>query len=200
MGTPQLIEYQQVANETWRRLADCADDRSHPMRLVSMCSVDESGRPAARLMGIRGVDPGAGLLWFYSDRRAGKMEQLRRTPAVALVAYDPRDAVQLRIAGEAGVHLSDHVAERHWEQITMAADHVSWLSEIDPESAGAQADPKLSAMVESARHLPTGTGRDSFGVIEVRVDEIEWLQVSGNEQRCAKLRRENGWTPEPVSV
>src|SRR5689334_15264125 len=61
--TPVLITGA-LAAETWRRLIDCANDRAHPMHLMAMATAGIDGRPAARVMTIRGASRELGTLWL----------------------------------------------------------------------------------------------------------------------------------------
>ncbi len=163
------------------------------MRLLVLATSGFDGGPDARLMILRGADPESGRLWFHTDARAGKVEQLRADPAICLVAWDPSDHVQLRVRGRATVVASGELADRHWAQAALTAVYAS------PDAPGRPLrppDPRLHGMA----HNPDApaSGRDNFAVIEVAVDSIEWLQVDGAEQRRATLYATDGWRCQPL--
>ena len=98
------------------RAEAAADDAAHPMRLVVLATTTADGGPDARIMVLRGADPRRGKLWFHTDRRSNKVEQLRRSSTLCGVAYDVRDGIQLRLRGDATIHEASPLADRHWSQ------------------------------------------------------------------------------------
>ncbi len=98
-----LISYDSIADEAWRLLVQAGDDPSHPMRVVVLATRGDATSPEARLMVLRGADRPLGALWFYTDLRSPKVEQLRTCPTVSVVAWDRACGVQLRIRGTASI-------------------------------------------------------------------------------------------------
>lgn len=193
-----LFGYAELTDEVWLRLERAAEDRADPARLMTLCTVDGRGDPEARLMGLRGVDRLASTLWFYTDRRSRKVEQLLRRPAACVLAYDPRDGVQITVRGAARVHAQNAEASRHWEQLEIAAGRLAARGERGGGEGDDAIDPRMRAMVAAVRERPRGAGRDTFAVMELAAAEIGWLQVCGDAQRRALLLAEEGWRARAV--
>lgn len=192
MSWPHLIPAEQMGQEAWARLTAAANDRAHVMRLATLATVGVEGRPAARLMVIRGADADDGRLWFHTDARSPKVADLRVRPFACAVTYDPGDGVELRLNGSARLHQRDAAADRHWEQTSLA---IWYLSRTPPsmEPPAMQADPRLSGARTHPEEAFTRQAREHFAVIELVVDTIDWYQTLGDHCRHAVLRRDTAW-------
>jgi hypothetical protein len=137
-------------------------------------------------------------LWFYTDVRSAKLEQLRAQPVVTVVAWDPGDCVQLRINGTATIQTTGDCADDHWRQASMGLQ-VLLASPDEPGRPLTRPDPRLVGMKHSLDAGDEKTARDRFAVIEVAISSAEWLQISGDEQRRAIMHRANSWAVQPLA-
>ena len=193
-----LITYDAMAEESWIRLQQAGDDPNHPMRLLVLGTVCTAGAPQVRLMVLRGADRRLGKLWFYTDCRSEKVEQLRRQPQVAAVTYDPETGVQLRLRGTAGVDESGALADQHWSQVGMAV-RALYASPDTPGRPLRQPDPTLMGVKRSIDAGGEATARGNFAVIEITVDSIEWLQIADGEQRRAIMFAATNWAVQALA-
>ena len=193
-----LIAYDALAEESWTRLQHSGDDPNHPMRMLVLATVCAAGGPEARLMVLRGADRRLGKLWFYSDRRSEKIEQLQRQPQVTAVTYDPEASVQLRLRGTAGVDESGALADQHWSQVGMAV-RALYASPDTPGQPLRQPDPRLMDVKRSIDAGGEATARGNFAVIEITVDSIEWLQIADGEQRRAIMFAATNWAVQALA-
>jgi len=197
---PHLIEYDQIARDAWGRFQGAADNRADPLRLVTFVSVDDLGRPEPLTLVLRGAgDQESPALWFHVDKRSSKVSNVRRRPSVGLLFYDPRDQVQVRVRGSARVHTDDAQADDHWAQVEITADYIASIMRTgDGGRAPDQPDPRMSAISTETDPGRTKAWRENFAVIEVLVEELDWLQTIGPHQRRALLRAASGWKAEPL--
>jgi general stress protein 26 len=193
-----LIAYDALAAESWNRLEQASDDPNHPMRMLVLATVCAAGAPEARLMVLRGADRRLGKLWFYTDRRSEKVEQLRRQPQITAVTYDAEAGVQLRLRGTAGVDESGPLADQHWSQVGMAV-RVLYASPDAPGRPLRQPDPRLMGVKRSIDAGGEATARANFAVIEITLDSIEWLQVVDDEQRRAIMFAATNWAVQALA-
>ncbi len=193
-----VIPYDVLADEAWARLALAADDPTHPMRLFLLATVDAHGVPDARLMVLRGAGRRLGKIWFYTDRRSEKVDQLRKRPELCAVAYDRRDGVQLRLRGAATIHELNSEAAQHWSQ-TSSIIRALYASPDSPGVPLRQPDPRLMSMKKAMNASEEENARCNFAVIETLVESIEWLQVTGDDQRRSILYASTGWAVQPLA-
>jgi hypothetical protein len=189
----RLLEYGELSSEVWRRLERSAADSASPMHLVVLATVGIDGRPSARLMTLRGVDAASGRLWFHTDARAPKAADARARPYGAVVAYDARDGVQIRISGALSLLTEGPRVQELSEGLATAA-HERFEA---PGPVSAAADP-LS--VADPTTLMTRSARRHFAVIELRAQTIDWFQVCAAGRRRAVLHASNHWAAELLNA
>lgn len=195
-----LIEYDQIATEAWDRFQRAADSRADPFRLVTFVSIDDLGRPEPLTLVLRGAgDCETPSLWFHVDQRSSKVSNVRRRPSVGLLLYDPTDHVQVRVRGSARVHTDDAQADDHWAQVEITADYIASIMRPDHgEPTHDQPDPRMAALSIESDPDRLKAWRAHFAVIEILVEELDWLQTIGPRQRRALLRAAGGWKAEPL--
>ena len=192
------IEYQGINQAAWKRLSDAADDQTHPMRLLTVATRDEHGWPDARILVLRGADRTLHCLWFYTDARSAKAAQLDKCPHACAIGYDPRDGVQLRVRGNVKLHRDSELAERHWEQVEFHVRN-AYAVPLKPGQPLMRPDPRMRMHRDQLAADDRAEGRRNFAVIELIIDEIEWLQVSDVEDRRAVIRAADGWRVTPLA-
>jgi general stress protein 26 len=193
-----LVPYSLIADEAWRLLESASDDPVHPMRLCVLATVEPGEGPDARLMLLRGAHRNGGRLWFHTDRRSDKVQQLRVRPAVCAVAYEPQLGVQLRVRGAALLHEADEAASLHWEQIG-AATRALYAAPESPGDPLRQPDPRLMCLKRALDAGAEAAARGNFAVLEVIVRVIEWLQVHDDAQRRAVMHAATAWAVQPIA-
>ncbi len=198
MITAPLIDYERLADEAWARLRSAGDERNHPMRLVVLATVDAGGAPDARSMVLRGADRRSGHLWFYTDRRSEKIDQLCGCQWACAVAWDRTAGIQMRMRGTAAVHESGPVADRHWRQASLALQAL-FAAPDAPGRPLRPPDPRLVGMKRALAEGCLADARTNFAVIEMSPRTIEWHQVIEGEQRRAVLHAATSWAPQPLS-
>jgi pyridoxamine 5'-phosphate oxidase len=188
-----------LADEAWRRLTSAANDRTHPMHLMVMATAGVGGRPAARVMTVRGADRDLARLWFHTDRRSPKAADLRANPHLCLVCFDPRDGVELRLSGRADLLETGPEADEHWRQAALIIRHL-YASPRSPGEPVPPPDPELSRPPQGLTESLTRRARANFCVVEVTVETIDWFQIIDTCSSRALLRGSTGWRTEYLAT
>ncbi len=89
----QADPFQQFANWLGEAEQACPQDATS----MTLATADLDGRPAARIVLLKGFDE-KGMLW-YADSRSDKGEQLAQNPCSALLFYWPPLERQVRVTG-----------------------------------------------------------------------------------------------------
>jgi pyridoxine/pyridoxamine 5'-phosphate oxidase len=168
------------------------------MRLCTVASVDEENMPDARLLILRGASERHQCVWFHADCRSRKIGQIRRCTNVCIVNWDRRDGVALRLRGAVTVRLDDEVADQHWAQVEIAARHAYGLA-LPPGAPINERDPRFERAIRDIDHDHEIRGRENFAVLEVRLEVIEWMQVTDDADRRAIMRRDRAWEVEALA-
>lgn len=163
----------------WQALGAAVADRASPMRTPALATVGCDGRPAVRTVVLRGVDPARRRLVVHTDARSVKTTELAARPHVALLAYDPGAALQLRIEGEATL--------RHRDDVTRTA----WASLAPASRAAYRTDPAPGQPVahwSRVSLVPEAAAADRLMVVEIALAALDWLHLSMPRHRRARFR------------
>lgn len=171
-----------VREEVVAQLTRGAADKKSPLRWPTVTSVGSNGRPEARIMILRAFHPSDMSLLFYTDTRSPKWASLSERPFVEVLFYNSGQKTQMRVSGEAILHTRDEMTEKLWSDLPEYG-RGDYLSRQPP---GEQiAHPGDSWVDESF-------GSDNFGVVEVRIQAIDWLKLSHEGHKRALLTWDNG--------
>jgi hypothetical protein len=159
--------------------------REDPWRWPVLATVAHDGAPSARVVVLRGVEAGAGLLWVHSDSRAAKVAEIAAEPRVALTFHDPGSPscapLQLRLSGEADCEQDPALLEAAWARVPA-------LSRRNYGSADAPGTLLPDGGGEAAR---PADDRRHFAILRVQARRLELLRL-GEPHRRARYLLEGG--------
>ncbi|MFZ4689171.1 MAG: pyridoxamine 5'-phosphate oxidase family protein [Polymorphobacter sp.] len=180
-------------DSAWRLLGRGAADRHSPMHTPVVASIDADGHPDARVMVLRAAERLAAMLRFHTDARSPKCAALHGKP-VAVLAYHPGEAVQLRVTGMARVVTAGPEIERIWATSTPFARRI-YLVEAPPGSALPGPASGLPAWVEGRAPdvAELAPARANFALVYVDVTAIDWLHLAQAGHRRAVFTAAEGW-------
>lgn len=152
-------------------LTRAANDRNAgALRWPVLASRADAAGVDARMLVLRRFEREARLLELHTDARAPKVAQLKVDPRCALVFFDHRTKVQLRVRGRASVHEQDDVADAAFERAGKAS--------LD-DYRGAAPGAALSG--DEAR---SDEARANFAALRIAMVAADWLKLgrSGHER------------------
>ncbi len=167
--------YEQV----WARLVRGVGDRHAPSRHPTLATVTKDGRPRARTVVLRGVDPKARTLEIHTDLRSAKVEELRATPFAALHVWDASAHLQTRIEAEMTIRAGTEVSET-WSRLT----------DMTRSSYGVMPPPGLP--IYGGLDYAKSADETAFAVLNLRVSAIDALHLGAHHRR-ARFDRESDW-------
>ena len=180
---PLYADLDAVRTEAFQLLSRGVADRRSPFHTPVVATIGTDGLPQARTVVLRGFEPEARVLRFHTDRRAGKVAELRRAPAASLLFYDAKAKIQVRVAGSAQVHHGDGIAEAAWAK-TRAFSRLCYRQATAP---GDTIDGPAHGLGDAA-----DDGFDQFTVVRVTITTLEWLYLSVQGHRRARFV----WPPD----
>jgi pyridoxamine 5'-phosphate oxidase len=159
---------------------------------VTLATADESGRPSARVVLLKGVDE-RGFV-FYSNRTSRKGDELEANPRAALCFYWPELGEQIRVEGAV-------------EQVTEAESDEYFASRPRESQLGAwtsrQSRPLESREILEDRFVQVGEMHEGnpvprprwWGGYRVLPERIEFWRQGAHRLHHRELytRREGGW-------
>lgn len=118
--------------EAWFRIALKAK-KSAPPQAAVLATASQSGRPAARMVLIKGLDS-RGFL-FFTGASSPKARDLRENPRAELVFYWPAQERQVRVWGRSS-RLSRKESEDYFQSRPREAQIAAWASRQSRPVAG----------------------------------------------------------------
>lgn len=174
-------------SEAWWLWSQGVNDRAAAFHYPICATVALDGRPRARIVILRGCDPGKRTLRFHTDRRSEKFTELSVSAKIALTAYDPVEKIQVRVEGFAVLHLNDHVAEAAWDS-SRRMSKVCYG--ILPAPGVGISGPGEYSLPEADEEI--AVGREHFCAVEVHVSTLEWVYLAHQGHRRARFVFERG--------
>jgi hypothetical protein len=160
----------------WALLARAAADRRHPARVVQLATRGADGAPRLRSVILRGADAAARTMRFHTDRRSAKVAEIAADPRAALLLWDPRSRVQLRLAGRARVITAGPAWQAAWGSV--------------PASARRDYAGPAPPGTPLAAPVPTEGGIDpaaQFALVILAVEALDWLGLERHGHRRARF-------------
>jgi len=185
--TIQNITYDLVALEKdcWMRLLNGAVKSKDAMHLMSIAT-KEGDEIGLRTVVLRSAKPTAKKLFFHTDGRSRKCEDLEKDPGVSVLLYDDGAKIQVSIRGEAVLHSGNSLAKEAWDKTPVGARR-SYLSLQPPSGKASAANAGLPDYFEERDPTPEESeeGWKNFVVVELQVYKIDWLWLNAKGQRRA---------------
>ncbi|HKA64020.1 MAG TPA: pyridoxamine 5'-phosphate oxidase [Methylomirabilota bacterium] len=114
---------------------------------MALATVDDEGRPGARMVICRGLDVAEGWLVFYTDRDSAKGRSLEKNPRAAAVFHWDVLERQIRVEGPV-THAPEADSDRYWSTRPLDARLAAVASE---QSRPLASRAEFLARIEAAR-------------------------------------------------
>lgn len=173
-------ELSTIFSDLWVELGVATAEGSHPWRICSLATAATDGFPQVRKVVLRQADSACGELFFFTDPRTPKWEQLRANPRAEALFWSGDRKVQVRCEGRVRLHQGDELAQ-------------SFQEKIPEHAAGDYAARNSPGEVIDGPENGQEIGSEwSFGVIVLAVTRLDWLQLDRAGHRRAWARKEGG--------
>ena len=172
-----------VLPAAWDFMEEGVRDRHSLAHTPVVSTLDVDGNPSSRSMVLRAVDRQKTTLVFHTDRRSIKANELKSSSQGAVLFYDPKRKIQLRL--RCGLSLDTDSVETNdrWGKMKE-------MSKVCYQSNLAPGDPISDP--EQVQFL--GEGFENFAILTATVKRLEWLYLSfrGNRRAIFDWSRTGG--------
>ena len=192
MDAPHKIDLSTVEINCWEMLSTAVSDRKHPMRSIVMGSV--SGAMAQiRTVVLRKVEIEKRKIYFHTDIRSSKIEDIQSTGQLSWLAYDQTKRTQIRLCGATVLHHGNEIAKTQWN----LTHHHSRRNYLLPEGSGKKHSEDFKILHDKLSDFSytleeSEVGFQNFVVVETTVEKLDWYYAHHTGNRRAGFTYEHG--------
>jgi pyridoxine/pyridoxamine 5'-phosphate oxidase len=164
-------KYSEILNKIKKKLSDGVTNRKSPYHLITIATIDANNSPKQRIVVNRKVDFKNRAIFFHTDFRSPKIEQIQNNQSVSMIFYNKEDKIQVRIEGKARLHNQDEIADERWQK----TKDFSRKCYLQKQASSSQIEDKEEDFLDySDDH---SYGYENFCVVEVKFDSLEYLYL-----------------------
>lgn len=180
----------ELYNGCWGRLRGVAEAGSGGGWRIPVLATLRGSVICQRSIVLRRVETEAGLLWFHTDVRSGKVSDISGCPRVSLLFYDATTETQLAVNGQARIATAGSGVDWLWEH-SAASSLRMYLAPGAPGTNCSEGDCNLPDGVRGRipEREELAPGRANFAGVVISVERMDWLQLSRSGNRRAIFER-----------
>ena len=192
MDVTHTIDLSTVEKDCWEMLSVAVSNRKDPMRTMVVGSV--AGTMAQiRTVVLRKVEINEKNIYFHTDIRSSKIEDIRRTGQLSWLAYDQAQRTQIRLCGTTVLHHGNELAKTQWN----LTHHHSRRNYLLPEGSGKKHSEDFKTHQDKLSDFSytleeSEAGFKNFVVVITNVEKLDWYYAHHTGNRRAGFTYENG--------
>ena len=184
MNTFKSLE--EIYSRVWEKLEEAVASRHEPWRTASVATV-RNNHPELRSMVLRGVDSSRKIIWFHTDLRSPKCNDLRLNSQGAVLFHDNPDHIQLRLNGLFEFDSSSKQSDEVWKTL-LPSPRRCYQGPFVP---GSESPVMSSNIPETPEPLPVG--RENFARLILSITQMDCLVLKAKGHiRARWLFTKNG--------
>lgn len=177
----------------WRKLVNGYSKKKNGFRTMCVGTISTKNDASLRIVINRKVDEMQKTIYFHSDNRSRKIQDLESDDRITLLFYDARQNIQITAKAKATIHSNDALALNKWRTTSPQAR----LGYMTIEAPNTKSDKPTLGYEECFSEIkPTETESDlfqkNFSVVACQVYELEFLYLNYLGNRKANFYYKNG--------
>ena len=163
----------------WKKLITGAVKKKNGFRTMCVATITSNTSAALRMVVNRKVDEVQKIIYFHTDNRSRKFQDLLIDNRLTLLFYDAKQRIQIVAYATAQFHTNDAVAQDRW-RATGAKARLSYMT-IDPPNTRSN-EATLGYDDRFAENLPTDDESNlyqkNFSVVACYINQLEFLYLN----------------------
>jgi 3-hydroxyisobutyrate dehydrogenase len=161
--------------DTWNRLVNGAVKSRDPLHTPCVAT-HSSNDVSLRTVVLRKAIPETKELRFHTDTRSKKWQELTLNPSISALFYDAADRIQIRVKGRAELQLNNDITAAAWQKTSLSSRRC-YLTNFDPSSFTDNPTSGLPEHIEQENFSleESEMGYQNFGIVSIKVQNIDWL-------------------------
>lgn len=181
-----------IFHTIWQLVSEGASQKQHPLHTPTIGTIANQ-LPQLRTVILRQTVVEHRTLYFYTDFRSEKIQQLSANPALSWLFYHPEKKVQIRAIGKAIIHHQNDLALEQWQQLpTYGRKTYGTIQAPSTPLLHASDDLPLAWKSGTITLTDTEYAYANFAVIACKIHSMEWLNLQRSGHRRAKFDYVNG--------
>ena len=184
-------DFKEIKKKIWSMLDDAVTNRSSTFRIPVFVCGDQKDFDG-RIVVLRKSDQSNSLLQFHSDIRSDKIPKLKSNKNAAMLFYDKKEKIQVRIKVECIINYNNEITKESWSK----TGHISRKCYLVDNGPGTESPTPTSGLKPELDNYEftmkqSEEGYKNFTVIQCKIKSIEWLYLATKGHRRAKFDLEN---------
>lgn len=192
METPKDLKL--LIQDCWQLLEVGALQKKDPFHTPVIGTIDPSGMQM-RTVVLRKTDVEKRNLYFYTDYRSTKIQQLKKNPTLNWLFYHPRKNCQIRVNGRATIHYQNELTLEKWQSLPYYS-RKTYGTMLPPSTPLSIVDDNLPDLwqKETVPLTETEYAYANFAVVVCEINHLEWLSLQrSGHQRAMFNFVNNAW-------
>ena len=184
-------DLKEIKKKIWSMLDDAVTNRSSSFRVPVFVCGDQKDFDG-RIVVLRKSDQSNNLLQFHSDIRSDKISKLKNNKNAAMLFYDKKEKIQVRIKAECAINHNNEITKESWSK----TGHMSRKCYLIDNGPGIESPTPTSGLKPESDNYEftmeqSEEGYKSFSVIQCKIKSIEWLYLAAKGHRRARFELDN---------
>ena len=183
-------DLKEIKKKIWLMLENAVTDRGSSFRIpVFICGAQSD--LDGRIVVIRKADNKNNLIQFHSDIRSDKIEKLKNNTKAAMLFYDKKEKIQVRLKVDCIINHNNGITKESWSK----TQHISRKCYLVDKGPGTESHTPTSGLKPELDNFnytkeQSEEGYKNFTVIQCKINSIEWLYLAAKGHRRAKFNIE----------
>ena len=189
----QIIEdLDKIFDNITNQLLQGVKNRLHGFHTPVFSNTNNREKINSRIVVLRKFDLTKMKIYFHSDIRSKKTEELKLNPNSNFLFYDNTINTQLRIQTITKIHSQDDITHQTWKN-TKLSSRKCYLVQQPPSSISPIATDSLPKHLKGTNPTQEESekGYKNFTVIQCKIKSFEWLYLAAQGHRRAKFELDN---------
>ena len=169
---------QEVEELAWKKLVNGSIKKKNGFRTMCVGTINENDESTLRTVVNRKVAQIDKTIYFYTDIRSRKIQNLQNDNRVSLLFYDAKQRVQITVKATATLHIDDDLQKQKW-QTTSAQARLGYMTNEAPNTVSKKPtlgyDEKFSLVKPTA--VESDLYKSNFVVVACKAYELEFLYL-----------------------
>ncbi|MEP2978450.1 MAG: pyridoxamine 5'-phosphate oxidase family protein [Lentilitoribacter sp.] len=181
-----LIDLATIDETVWANLIAATKSREHDLRYLSLATLSQDQVPVSRLLVLRDLNPDERKIIFHTDILSDKWSELSNHPKASILGFSTNISEQIRFEGRVELfNENTEINQSEWDKLSIWSKNTYCGGPSGDDANPPQLDEQKEVEPPSDEQLEQGRSR--FGVIQFKVDKLDWFRLQRSDNRRAKF-------------